>query len=85
MILSLIILMQTVVLPRFTNITLWQCTVYRHFPVMPESTAIAAVHAFVFIVNIVGNTLVCVIIKRNQDMRYARIKLVKPRLSILTS
>lgn len=36
---------------------------------MPESTAIAAVHAVVFIVNIVGNTLVCVIVKRNQDMR----------------
>ena len=39
---------------------------------MPVSTAIAAVHAIVFIVNLIGNTLVCVIIKRNQDMRYGK-------------
>lgn len=41
--------------------------------VMPESAdvAIAVIHAILFIVNIVGNSLVCAIIKRNRDMRYA--------------
>jgi len=39
--------------------------------------AIITVHGIAFIVNIVGNFLVCLIIKRNRDMRYAEINLVK--------
>ena len=38
-----------------------------------DDIAIATVHCIVFIVNIVGNSLVCAIIKRNRDMRYANI------------
>lgn len=34
-----------------------------------DDIAIATVHCIVFIVNIVGNSLVCAIIKRNKDMR----------------
>lgn len=38
-----------------------------------DDIAIATVHCIVFIVNIVGNSLVCAIIKRNKDMRYVNI------------
>lgn len=39
---------------------------------MPESSAIAitTVLSILVIVDIVGNSLVCLIIKRNRDMRY---------------
>jgi len=42
-----------------------------------DDIAIITVHCVVFVVNIVGNSLVCLIIKRNRDMRYAEINNVK--------
>ena len=35
-----------------------------------DDIAIITMHCVVFIANIVGNSLVCLIIKRNTDMRY---------------
>lgn len=40
--------------------------------------AIATVHSVLVVIDIVGNCLVCAIIKRNQDMRYVEIKLAFP-------
>ena len=41
-----------------------------------DDIAIATVHCIVFIVNIVGNSLVCAIIKRNRNMRQTNINYV---------
>ena len=49
-----------------------------------DDIAIATIHCIVFIVNIVGNSLVCAIIKRNIDMRYAKINRVKFQRLIYT-
>ena len=38
-----------------------------------DDIAIATIHCIVFVVNILGNSLVCAIIKRNKDMRYTKI------------
>ena len=32
--------------------------------------AIATVHSMLIVINVVGNCLVCVIVKKNRDMRY---------------
>ena len=34
--------------------------------------AVTTVHSFLALLDIAGNSLVCVVILRNQDMRYAR-------------
>ena len=42
--------------------------------------AITIVHSVLVIVDIVGNSLVCVIIKRNRDMRYVENRMVRTTL-----
>lgn len=44
---------------------------------MPESAndAVTTVHCILAIANIVGNTLVCVIILKNRELRYAEIEI----------
>ena len=39
--------------------------------------AIATVHSILVIANIVGNCLVCAIIKKHRDMRYVETKITK--------
>jgi hypothetical protein len=52
---------------------------------MPEtaSVAITTVLSVLVIVNIVGNSLVCAIIKRNRDMRYVENREMKSRVLYL--
>lgn len=38
----------------------------------PDEVAIATVLSTLIIVDVVGNCLVCVIIKKNRDLRYVR-------------
>ena len=38
----------------------------------PDKVAIATVLSTLIVVDIVGNSLVCVIIKKNRDLRYVR-------------
>ena len=48
--------------------------------VMLESSgiAIATVHSILVVIDIVGNCLVCAIIKKNQDMRYGTTRITLP-------
>ena len=40
--------------------------------------AIATVHSILVVIDIVGNCLVCAIIKKNQDMRYGVTRITMP-------
>ncbi len=37
--------------------------------------AIATVHSILIVIDIVGHSLVCAIVKKNRDMRYAQAKI----------
>ena len=47
--------------------------------------AIATVHSVLVIVDIVGNCLVCVIIKKHRDMRYVKTKITKLSQPVLNT
>lgn len=48
-----------------------ECSFQSSAMVEPAEIAVATVYSILIIVNIVGNSLVCAIIKRNREMRYA--------------
>ena len=52
--------------------------------IMSESAAVTAISTVLYvlvIVDIVGNSVVCAIIKRNRDMRYALNEIIKGSIS----